>query len=265
MKRLFYRSYNWLLNFTQLQLFITIASLPILIAWGLPISMVSPLANLLFGPLLTIFLFLASLVFFLELFGIPNQPIIWLLEQTTDCWLSIMKQGNPSWLIYCKKPVIIVLFIPIISCCILLRYYKPRTNERTAAIFAFILISTLALLKMVAGQSNYYEIIKAPRGYMILMSKEGNIILKDRGALSGTNAVDSWIDYTLFPTMTKAFGSIKINEIVLQRANKTTVKAWQHLCSMTTINKVKLPKHTIDNQYINQIKETSKEFKILFE
>src|SRR5437763_195216 len=89
----------FIIRFVQLQLFITLFSLPLLISWGIPLSLLSPLGNLIFGPVLTIFLFLSSLIFFSELIGIPNGLLIALLEKITTWWLCIMHANTQSWLV----------------------------------------------------------------------------------------------------------------------------------------------------------------------
>jgi hypothetical protein len=49
----------YLVTFTQTQLVITLISLPILVAWGLGYSVMSLVGNLLFSPVLTLFLILS--------------------------------------------------------------------------------------------------------------------------------------------------------------------------------------------------------------
>ena len=62
----------WLMRTIYVQLYLSLMSSPILIYWGLPVSLASPLGNILFNPLLVVFLFFSSLLFFTELLHIPN-------------------------------------------------------------------------------------------------------------------------------------------------------------------------------------------------
>ena len=55
---------QWLTNFALVQLFLTLISLPILIAWGLPISCISPIGNMIYNPLLCIFTVYRTALFF---------------------------------------------------------------------------------------------------------------------------------------------------------------------------------------------------------
>src|SRR5258708_38016064 len=88
----------------QLQLFISFISLPFLIGWGLPISLLTPISTLIFGPFLTCFLLISSLIFFLELFYVPNSIFIWLLENITHIWLMCLNLEQRTWLIGFTKP-----------------------------------------------------------------------------------------------------------------------------------------------------------------
>ena len=117
MKNIFGKIFSWLMNFIYIQLLVTLISLPILVWWGIPISLLSPIGNLIFTPLLTIFLFLASLIFFLELFYIPNQWLIYLLEIVTRFWNYLITFGSNGSLIGFAKPplwffILVILCVP---------------------------------------------------------------------------------------------------------------------------------------------------------
>jgi len=63
---------KFLINFLHSQLIVTLVALPILVAWGLPSSVMTFIGNLVFAPVLTIIIILASLLFFTQLVGISN-------------------------------------------------------------------------------------------------------------------------------------------------------------------------------------------------
>src|SRR6266478_7808031 len=108
--------YQSFLKSIQLQLFITFISLPFLIGWGLPISLLTPISTVIFGPFLTCFLLISSLIFFLELFYIPNSILIWCLEQITHIWLMCLNLEQRTWLVgFIKPPVIILFLIPLVA------------------------------------------------------------------------------------------------------------------------------------------------------
>ena len=107
---------KWTTNFLLIQLMVTLTSLPILIWWGLPISKVSFIGNLIFTPVLTIFLIISSLVFFTEFLNIPNLYLIKILEKITTLWNSILVCGQKNWLVgFSRINIIFIVSIPVIT------------------------------------------------------------------------------------------------------------------------------------------------------
>ena len=99
------RAEKLLVRSIQLQLYLTLISGPILVYWGLPVSVASPLGNILFHPLLTAFLFLSSLIFFCQILHIPHGIFVYALQKTSHSfhyllgsWLTTMAYG------LCKAP-----------------------------------------------------------------------------------------------------------------------------------------------------------------
>jgi len=119
---------RWFLRFIQVQLFITTISLPILLSWGLPISLLSPLGNLIFFPVLVLFLLLSSLVFFFEIIHIPNEWLIYCLEKVTLAWFSILSIGNGATALigFSKPPKLFLIALPLLT------LESFITNEPTA-------------------------------------------------------------------------------------------------------------------------------------
>lgn len=113
-----------LADFIHLQLFLTLISWPILIAWGLPLSLMSLLGNFIFGPVVTLFLFVSALIFFCELVGIPNGSLVWLLDKITDWWVFIMHHSSSRWLISAPAPSLLALAV-LPFCALAILYFKP--------------------------------------------------------------------------------------------------------------------------------------------
>lgn len=106
----------YLSNFLQAQLIVTIAAIPILVNWGLSISLMTFIGNLLFSPILTIFLMLSSLVFFTQLLHLPNAWLVAIMDWFTQTWAHILAYGCPSWLIeFCRPPTVLLFIIPVVT------------------------------------------------------------------------------------------------------------------------------------------------------
>jgi hypothetical protein len=145
----------------QLQLFISFISLPFLISWGLPISLVMPVSTLIFGPFLTCFLLISSLIFFLELLYIPNTLFIWCLEQVTNIWLACLNLEQRAWLVgFQKPPLLILCCIPFIALA-LVHSKKIITIPMRTGLLALLLITTCGALKLFP-YAQYNAITKIP-------------------------------------------------------------------------------------------------------
>ena len=117
-----------LINFIHIQLFITLISIPILLCWGMPISVLTFAGNFLLSPILTLFLLLSSLIFFCELLHIPNSFLIYGLQKTCSTWLSLMQWGTKHYLVALAAPsLLIIIAIPI--CALLILHYKKNNNQ----------------------------------------------------------------------------------------------------------------------------------------
>src|SRR5690348_393527 len=89
--RIIVAAYHWILAMINVQLFMTLISLPICTAWGIPLSMLTILGNLLFSPFLTVYIFISSLLFITLFFSYACRPLCWLLDQCTTIWIMTLK------------------------------------------------------------------------------------------------------------------------------------------------------------------------------
>jgi hypothetical protein len=136
----------YLSNFLQTQLIVTIAAVPILVNWGLSISLMTFVGNLLFSPILTIFLMLSSLVFFTQLLHIPNHLLLVILDWFTRTWANVLDLGSQRWLIeFCRPPTLLLLAIPVATL-VILHVGRFKTAGRRIGIMSSILgLSLLGL------------------------------------------------------------------------------------------------------------------------
>lgn len=109
MRQFSYKFFYWLKNFPQnivnrlqLNLFIILTCAPLFIFWGLHVSVMSILGNIIFMPILTIFLLISVIIFFLELFNLPNSWLILVLERVVNIFSFILNKSSSNWLINFK-------------------------------------------------------------------------------------------------------------------------------------------------------------------
>lgn len=130
------RTEKFLVRSFQLQLYLTLISGPILVYWGLPISLASPIGNIVFHPLLTLFLFLSSLIFFCQILHIPHGICIYGLQKTSHLFHYLLGLGSQQWLMGFIKPPLWILCCPWgqlhVFCC-----KKTRTPYRSIRMFTY--------------------------------------------------------------------------------------------------------------------------------
>src|SRR5689334_21691276 len=82
----------------NVQLSLSLVTLPMLMAWGLPISIVTLVATPLFAPFLSLFLFLSSFIFCALHLGLNPSFFVIFLDWITDFWLFLLSFSSPDWL-----------------------------------------------------------------------------------------------------------------------------------------------------------------------
>ena len=117
---------NWIISFVHIQLIITLFSLPILILWGLPISLASLLGNFIFSPLLFIFIMLSCIITLCAILNIPYHFFVICLEKISTVWYSLLSYGSPSWLTGCSIRTLPIVLI----CCTLFILHIKKTKQK---------------------------------------------------------------------------------------------------------------------------------------
>jgi hypothetical protein len=131
-----------------LQLFVTSFSLPILAVWGMNISLLTIIGNLIFSPILFVMLFLANFLFIGILVGIPTTYISYALNYFGTWWLYLMSFSSESWLITAHAPSWIACcsLIPLTSIYFLPSFTRSRHLTFLCGIVELCLISIIIYL-----------------------------------------------------------------------------------------------------------------------
>lgn len=226
-------------RFVLLHLVLTLFSLPFLIAWGLPVSLLSPVGNCICSPIITVFLFFSSLFFFTELLRIPNGIIIWLLEQTTAIWLYILSWNNYSWLIGFSRPPLIILFF-IFFCAFGITFNKWLGSP----LRSIIALSALLCLSWISLAFIYpcHDIQHIPcsrQKNLVLLNYHNQTILIDPGYLQHQS--NSWINYTLPSEIIMRTGIAHIDHLIILQPSDKVFQAIQTCALQLPIKKMYIP------------------------
>lgn len=233
--------YQSLLKSMQLQLFISFISLPFLIGWGLPISLLTPFSTLIFGPFLTCFLLISSLIFFLELLYLPNALFIWLLELVTSIWLACLNLEQRAWLIgFTKPPMIVLALIPLIALAAV-HSKKIISIPLRTSVLALLLVGTCVGLKLFPYNQQPITNIACHRGDIMLINKNNTLIMIDPAFIASKPSYESYISYTLLPEIIQLTGRMSIDHLIVFKFNKRILDALQYLATKITIKNIYLP------------------------
>jgi hypothetical protein len=204
----------------RIQLFITLVALPILVYWGLTVSILTIAGNIIFAPLLTIFLLLASLIFFLEILHFPNYYVIYLLEQLSCLWLKI-SPINPKqfWLFFPQTTWL--LFLLALGIAIFILTYIKLSKNRQIVILAIILVSTSFIAKLNPWIKTDQLSLKYRHAQMKIAYnyQDRTLTIHDYGILKHKHGIENWLCYQLTPALIKNFGTIKVKNLYLKYAS----------------------------------------------
>lgn len=231
----------YLLRFLQLQLFLTLISLPFLIAWGLPLSLLSPVGNLIFSPFLSLFLLLSSLLFFTELLHIPNTWFAWALDILTSVWLWLLDWYSQSCLIGFAKPSIWLLFIIPCTAIYVVLHSKIETAKYLSIVFTLLLAGFYIVLQMHAQYKPILHQIPCNGGTITIAHDNKQTIIIDPGVIGKSASACSWVQYTLMPYIIQLTGSLHIDHVVMLQPSMRTFEAITTLCKNMKIQYVYLP------------------------
>lgn len=236
-----HKAKNHLIRFIHLQLFITLISIPILLSWGMPISLLSFAGNLFFSPLLTAFLLLSSLVFFCQILHIPNGILISCLETITRWWLSIMQWGSSSCLIALPLPPLALLIAITLVTLIILHAKKINTAYKGIACYGLALVTFCILLKCMGTPVTCVEKLDCNKGQITIIKTDTQITIIDPGVIGRRLSAPSWCEYTLLPHLAKQYGATTIENLIVLQPNRIIFDALASLQEKISIKNIYLP------------------------
>ena len=235
----FFRSIcRWLLDFVYIQFYVTLLSLPILIAWGLPFSLFSPLGNLIFNPFLLVFLLLSSLLFFGALIGFPIGWISFALDYVTKWWLQCMELAPHKCSIGFSEPHwLILVLLPIATLAIV---HHPLTRSRNRSICCFLLLFFICICSTFS-KPNGMLTIPYNDGLITVLLHNNQTIVIDPGLIGQRPSGKQWAQYELIPTITKKTGISHLNTIICLQPTATALEALELMCHTTSIELLMIP------------------------
>lgn len=237
---------RYISNAIQTQLILTIVATPILVAWGLGTSLMTFVGNIIFTPLLALFLMLSSMLFFTELFGIPNGTLIWLLEQVTLWWHNLLLHSQQSWLFTAAYPGKIPLSLSVLIALWLLKHPQLRSpQKKIMAMSCIILAMGMGLWLFTAYRQHAcgnqtITFNKQHRGYgnLSLVTIDGIRVLVDNGFYVGKKSAGHAITFELKPYLITRTGKATIDTLIMTTPSLGSFEAATELSKTCGVNKI---------------------------
>lgn len=233
--------WRWLLQASAIQLFLTLISLPILTAWGLPLSYLTPFGTLLFTPVLTIYLCCALAVFITTLCTLPNSYCIYALQCVSSAWLWTLSLIKTPWQIGFVCPSFYVL--ALIPCSALMLVFVLRKKQLftivaalaillTTWIFILRTLPTVACLQIADAKNNDFSVFYTNNQTTVIDTMSGCSSVVDGCSL---------ILHKIMPEITKKTGAAHIDRFIIMHPRQRTFEALAALCKKGVIHDVYMP------------------------
>ena len=237
MHQAFRSALSWFLKIIYLQIFMMLIAWPILLCWGIPLSLLSPLGNLIFSPFLICFLVISTLIFLCELLTIPNLWLIVILEKLSIFWSIAAQYGTNQALLTLPTPSLaIVIAIPLVV--LLFLHYQPAhsTIIKQISCLGVIFFVFVVGIKFMHTSSTLEN--KLDRSHTLLYAHT-TVSLIDSGSRSKNSK--NYINYKLLPILAKNYGTQKLDRFILQKLTPASLELATQLCIRKMVSKILLP------------------------
>jgi hypothetical protein len=240
----FYQSATrYVINFVQTQLIITIASIPLLVGWGLGISAMTFVGNLIFAPVLTIFLAISSLILLTQILSIPNQILVQALDQLTSTWDFVLHLGSRVWMIEFANPGFFILLVVPLATFFIIRH--RMVNSAARRIICMSVILAIAFIGLLVQQQHMKHNAPKTLSYeeKLIITNNGNnkLTLVDQGFFATKKSAAKIVSFEIKPDLIKNFGRFQISNLTITKASAGGFDAAHEFCSVCDVKAVTLP------------------------
>lgn len=228
---------KWFLNFLHINMMLSVISLPFLCAWGLPVSWISVVGNLIFGPFLALFLLISSCLFFAHLLGFSAPLVGKLLNILCTVWIKLLSFGSPFFLAALAEHMLWLCITCAAIAFITLHHKKwGRPLQHTAILCGLVLV--VALGCFIQEKSYVTHALYNKRKMVLITKKDSLLTLEDRGGLTEKRSPVSFVQFSLIPTLCKKTGSVTVDKLVLHKLSARTILALQQLQHTVRIKEI---------------------------
>lgn len=234
--------WQWLAQVVWVQLFLTLISLPFLLWWGLPLSLLTLVGNIIFSPVIMVFLFLSTLLFFALLLGLPVGLLIALLEWVSGWWLWMLSFGGPGVLVAIPCPRWWILPLMPLSACVVLFHRHVATPCRRIVAYGAL----LGFFVMLCYATHKSGSIELPYGkkkvwYLYDEGARKHLLVDRDGVLKNSKGLLAWADYTVRSRLVRA-GTVSVDVLVIVKPTERRLRAAYQVATRLSIPSILIPK-----------------------
>lgn len=219
------------------QLFLSLISLPILVAWGLPLSSMTFIGNLICSPFLIVFLLLASLIFFCKMCHLPSYPLIFIFEKLCTLWKYFLHSGKINWLYTINQKGLWICILCVLISFFIFQHKTWGTAKKSWPLFGLLFCIPFCFQKI----RSYYpkqSTIKCIHKTVDAERQNGMLSVYDKGALGEKKSSGNWVQYTFLPEIAKTFGCLKFDSITVLHPTTQSLQALSVLCQHAFVKKI---------------------------
>jgi len=216
-----------------------IFSAPILLWWGIPISALSIIGNIFFGPFLALFIIFSSIFTIASIVGLNTSIPGYCLNKLTEYWMMILGLGSKK--VLCAQicnPIILLLMIATVICC---GYFLNQSKTQKKIAQVLLAGSTAIVLLFAIPLSNQQSVMQNRSGQLTIIQDNNGLKLLDDGYLKNLTNPSKNIPFNLKMPIVKNHGTIKIDSLETTKASIRTFQALKELIICMDTQKIILP------------------------
>lgn len=205
---------NYLASYLELQLFLMALSLPVLVGWGIPVTPLGLIGNIVFTPFLLAFLTLSCLIFITEICAFPNFYLIRLLEALDEFWHYCMSWAPQQLVIPVANPGWVILALVTVSILVLAHQLRRwRRIMRIGLLTGLIALMIISLKISSSCSSPRFITVDRQRWHLAHYLNRSWLYIP---ALScGRTPPYQFVNYRVVPALIQQTGSLSFDYLIV--------------------------------------------------
>ncbi len=238
-----------------LQGLLTLVAFPVLVAWGIPLSPLGVIGNVLFTPVIILFLLFSALL-------VVSLPFPFLAQKVgaiLDVIVSVWNAASTNELRFFNKAFLFSGYVPLaLFFCVILFLVHCR-GRRYVSVFALMTCVAVFLFWAVGwhGGVGARKTFLCGSERLVCSQEAHGVCIVDHGGRRQIRTLDSWARYRLPQFLAQAFGATCIAAYHLYRLTPAVCSTVQVLCDEGMVAQVFV--HNADKQdqrLLAQIKQS---------